>query len=260
MSQNIIEVSRDFWNIRGSYRIAGLLNVGTQASLVRLGDGRWVLLDTCDFDAPTLAVIDEATNSGENLAAVLNLHPFHTLHVKAFHNRYPTTALYGTARHRERLSDLPWEEEETSSEALHQRFADDFAFSVPRGVDLISANENVHFSSVLAFHRSSKTIHSDDTFNYMGNSGMLRFTPLADTVSFHPTLSKALEKRPGAARDFRDWASMLIEHWRSAQNLCAAHTAALIGRKNPDDPLRDRLVDALAAVEQTLSKHEDEYG
>jgi hypothetical protein len=41
----------------------------------------------------------------------------------------------------------------TEDPELHAQFAEDFEFSVPRGVDFISANENVHFSSVLVLHR-----------------------------------------------------------------------------------------------------------
>lgn len=46
MADRIVEISEDFWNIRGSFKIGGLLDIGTQASLARLGDGRYVLLDS----------------------------------------------------------------------------------------------------------------------------------------------------------------------------------------------------------------------
>jgi hypothetical protein len=133
-------------------------------------------------------------------------------------------------------------------------------FSVPRGVDFISANESVHFSSVLAHHLPSKTIHVDDTFNYVPASGLARFTPFADTVSFHPTLARALQPRAGAAEEFRAWARGLIERWSAAENLCAAHTAALLAADNDGAPLRERLAQALEKVGGTLAKHEARYG
>ena len=44
MANDILQVADDFWNIRGSFRIAGLIDVGTQASLVRLANGNFVFL------------------------------------------------------------------------------------------------------------------------------------------------------------------------------------------------------------------------
>ena len=35
----ILKLSADFWNIRGSFKLGGLLDIGTQASLLRLASG-----------------------------------------------------------------------------------------------------------------------------------------------------------------------------------------------------------------------------
>lgn len=256
----MIEIKPGFWNIRGTYRIAGLLNVGTQASLVRRGSGGFVLLDTCQLDEKTTTAIDQLTGGGAAIEAILNLHPFHTLHVADVHARYPGAQLYGTRRHVERQPELPWQPLLTDSPGLHARFAEDFDFSVPAGVDFISANERVHFSSVLVYHHASRTIHVDDTFNYLPDGGVLGLTPLADTVSFHPTLSKALQHRPGAADEFRDWARDLIERWREAENLCAAHAGTLLARGNRGRSIHARLTAALEKVEDKLVKHAGRHG
>jgi hypothetical protein len=124
----------------------------------------------------------------------------------------------------------------------------------------VSPIRNVHFSSVLMLHRSSKTIHVDDTVMYIGLPKMLRLLGLKDSMSFHPALAKALEKRAGAAADFRDWAEELIERWRDAQNLCAAHTATLRSRQNNGASIHARLVKALAKVEGTLTAHQRKHG
>jgi hypothetical protein len=79
-------------------------------------------------------------------------------------------------------------------------------------------------------------------------------------VSFHPTLAKALERRAGAARDFREWAEELIYSWQHAENLCAAHTAALLDRDNKGDSVHDRMAKALQKVEKTLAAHEKKFG
>jgi hypothetical protein len=257
---DILRVSEDFWNIRGSYRIGGFIDVGTQASLVRRSNGRFVFLDSYTLTSRVSGQVDELTGGGEMVEAILNLHPFHTVHVRKMHELFPRARLYGTARHLERFPDLPWEEMRLEDSASHGQFADAFEFSVPRGVDFISADEKVHFSSVLAFHRASGTIHSDDTLMYIRLPALLSVFGLSDAVSFHPTLAKALEQRPGAARDFGDWAAGLIESWRSAENLCAAHTAALLAHENRGESIHKRLNRALDKVGKTLQAHEQKYG
>lgn len=254
----MIQTGNHFWNIRGSFRIAGLLDVGTQASLVRRATGGFVLLDSLVPDSQSAAAINELTDGGEKIEAILNLHPFHTLSVEAVHKRFPKAVLFGTQRHKDRFPDLPWATETTDSSALHQQFVDDLVFSVPAGVDFISDDEKVHFASVLAFHQDSGTIHVDDTFNYIPPSGLLRFTPLADTLSVHPTLAKALQPRAGAAAEFHRWAEGLIECWEGATALCAAHNGILTPQVG-DATIPERLRAALDRVEDTLAAHEQRY-
>jgi hypothetical protein len=260
MSEHIIKVAEGFWNIRGSFKVARLIDIGTHASLVRRGDGQFLLLDSYTLKGDVAREVDELTGGKENVAAVLNLHPFHTIHVRAIHERYPDAKHYGTARHRSRHPELTWQPEHTEDAALHDLFADDLEFSVPAGVDFISANEHVHFSSVLVMHRSSKTIHVDDTIMYIQLPRLLNFLGLAESMSFHPTLAKVLEKREGAAQDFRQWARSLADRWSDAENLCAAHTSALLGRKNSGESIRDRILGCLDKVETKLVAHERVHG
>jgi hypothetical protein len=260
MTGQLLEVADDFWNIRGSYRIGGFIDVGTQASLVRLASGKFVLLDSYTVRGAAKRQISELTDGGKDIEAILNLHPFHTVHVRNVHELYPHATLYGTERHRSRFPELPWADNCTEDPALHQQFAEDFDFSVPRGVDFISADENVHFSSVLVLHRASMTIHSDDTLMYLQLPALMRFFGVGDAVSFHPTLAKALEKRAGASADFRAWANELIERWKDVENLCAAHTSALLGSDNRGGSIHKRWVKALDKVSGTLKSHEKKYG
>lgn len=260
MSARSIQVSDDFWNFRGSFKIAGVLDVGTQASLVRLGSGKFVFLDAYSLSPAARREVDELTDSGAQLEAILNLHPFHTLHVRRMHEMYPQATLYGTARHLEKFPDLPWADIRTEDPALHKLYTADFDFSVPSGVDFISSNENLHFSSVLALHRASKTIHSDDTLMYVRLPLLMSWMSMNNSVSFHPTLAKVLEKRAGAVQDFRDWADKLITRWKHAENLCAAHTAALLAADNRGDSIHTRLLQALEKVEPVLKAHEKKYG
>jgi hypothetical protein len=260
MPNDIVQVADDYWNIRGSFRVGGVFDVGTQASLVRLASGNFIFLGAYSLVGEPRRRVNELTAGGEKVDAILNPHPFHTVHVRRMHELFPQAQLYGTARHLERFPELPWEQARLEDAALHQQYASTFEFSVPSGVDFISANENVHFSSVLVYHRASRTIHSDDTLMYIRLPSVLRMLGLADRLGFHPTLAKALEKRSGAAQDFRDWAKGLIDGWGDAENVCAAHTAALLAADNDGATIRARLKTALARVEKTLAAHERKYG
>jgi hypothetical protein len=259
VSDEILKVSDDFWNIRGSFKIGGVLNIGTHASLVRLGSGKFVLLDAYTLTGPVKAEVDAQTNDGADIEAIINLHPFHTMHVERAHEQYPQAKLYGTLRHLEKFPDLPWESCVSESDECALLFAGDLDFSVPEGVDFISSNEHLHFSSVLAYHRASRTIHADDTFMYLKLPGLLGKLRPAQ-LSFHPTLAKTLERRPGAAQDFRDWARQLAERWQDAETLCAAHSAVLPRTESRSASIATRMLQALAKVEKVLHAHEKRYG
>ena len=260
MRPHIIEVADGFWNIRGSFKIRGLVEIGTQASLVRRASGKFVFIDSYELSGDIEREVLELTNDGKDVEAILNVHPFHTVHARKMHERFPDARLYGTARHLSRFPELPWEEQRCEDSALHAMFGEDFDFSIPSGVDFISSNENVHFSSVLVLHRASKTIHVDDTLMYIRLPKAARLLGRTDLMSFHPTLAQALEKRSGAAGDFRKWAEELAEHWGDAENLCAAHTATLRARKNPGATIQSRLLTALENVSGKLDAHERKYG
>ncbi len=260
MKEDIIEVSPDFWNIRGSFKIGGIVDIKTHASLVRLANGNFVFLDSYSLGREARERVSEIMGASGVLEAILNLHPFHTVHVERMHALYPEARLYGTVRHKERFPDLPWEDELTEEPALHALYAEDFEFSVPRGVDFVSDNENIHFASVLVLHKASRTIHVDDTFMYLELPLPLRLLGWKDSLGFHPTLAKALERRAGAAAEFRDWAGELIEQWRDADNLCAAHTAPLLASANRGAAIAQRLEKALRRCEPKLRIHERRFG
>jgi len=255
MPNNIIQIADDFWNIRGSFKIGGVIDIGTHASLVKRANGKFLFLDSYSLTGPVKRKISELTDNGAAVETILNLHPFHTIHVKRMHEMFPAADLYGTSRHISRNPDLPWKNLQTDDPKLHALFGDDFDFSVPRGVDFISNNENIHFSSVLAYHRASRTIHADDTL-------MCFRLPMsgAGAVRFHPTLARALEKRAGAAADFRQWAEALIEQWGGAENLCAAHNSALTKKTLKSGKLHGRLAGALRRTQVTLRAHERKFG
>jgi hypothetical protein len=258
-SRKIVTIGDNFWNIRGDLRIAGLVNIKTQMSLAKRANGKFLLLDACELDDEQRAFIDGKTNGGEAIEAVLHLHPFHTLSVKSLHAIYPKAKLYGTTRHKSHALDLPWQPELTNQPTCHGLFADDFDFSVPRGVDFIPENQSLHFSSVLAFHRASRTLHVDDTLCYVRLPKLLRSFK-EDMLGFHPSLSKVLEPRPGAASDFRAWADELIAHSRDLENLCTAHLHVLSSRETNGPSIADRIANAVRDLDGKLAAHERRFG
>ena len=259
MSEKILHISDDFWNIRGDFKIGGILNIGTHASLVRRGNGKFVLLDAYTLQGEVKEQIDTLSRDGDDIEAIINLHPFHTMHVQKAHEQYPNAKLYGTQRHIDKFPDLDWQPELTDTAACADLFADDLEFSVPAGVDFISSNEHLHFSSVLAYHRASKTIHSDDTLMYMQLPGLLGMA-IKPEIKFHLTLPKTLERRAGAARDFRTWVTQLADQWGDAENLCAAHSTVFLGSENNAASIANRILTALQKVEKTLQLHEEKFG
>ena len=258
MGSKLLQIADNFWNIRGSFKVAGFIDIGTQASLVKLASGKFICLDSYTLSGSVLREVDQLTNHGKNVVAVLNLHPFHTIHVNWMFEHYPNASHFGTARHLSKFPDLNWQPTCTEDPATHAMFAADFEFSVPRGVDFISDDENIHFSSVLSYHPTSRTIHVDDTLMYIRLPLLMRFFGLPDALSFHPTLAKVLEKREGAVQDFRNWFGELAENWQSVENLCAAHTTSLIAQKELS--IHGRMLKAIVKVEKTLNTHESKYG
>ena len=60
--------------------MTGVLNVGTQSSLVKLAEGRFVFLDSYTLNGEIRERVMTLTDQGRTVEAALNVHPFHTLH------------------------------------------------------------------------------------------------------------------------------------------------------------------------------------
>jgi hypothetical protein len=253
MSDRLIKIADGFWNIRGSFKVANLLNVGTQTSLVRLRSGDFVLLDAYAFSGEVEREVLALTDQGRAIRAILNLHPFHTVYVPAIAARFPHAQLYGTRRHKLRAPELSWQSLHTDDSALHEQFADDFTLTTPRGVDFIPDNEQLHFASVLALHKPSGTLHVDDTLTFVN-------LPLVGGLKFHPTLRYTLQKRRGAATEFRAWAEELSTLCGGVNQLCTAHMRSLPPPASDKTRVAEQVRGALASVSGALDAHARRYG
>ena len=241
-----------FHHIRGSLRLGGVLELGTHCALVELPDGRFVFLDSYTLDDDLKAKVDALTDNGRKVAAIVNLHPFHTLHCEWMAKAYPEAKLYGTKRHHEKLPALKWESETCEAGALDGLFGNVLQFSIPDGVQMVCDDENVHFSSVLAYHRPSKTIFVDDTLSALKAPFPLSLLPISGKLAFHPTLAKALEPNPHAADAFREWAIHMAQDWYDARRVATAHNATV--ELTPGE-FPEAIGAALGRVAKVLEKH-----
>lgn len=245
----IVQLAEGFWNIRGSFKIAGVVDIGTHASLARRSSGGFAMLDSYTLSGRALEEVLALTDDGRALEAVINLHPFHTVHCEAVARRFPNARHYGTARHLAKLPQIAWQAERTESDTFARLFADDFDFFVPRGVHFVPENPNLHFASVLAIHRASAALHVDDTLNWVP------VPLLGGRLRFHPTLRWVLEDRPEAATEFRDWAEALAERCDSVHHLCTAHAARAPLTDQPPGAIGSKIREALEKVDSVLRRH-----
>lgn len=224
MAEEIIRLSDEFWNIRGDLRIAGVLNVGTQCSLVRLAEGRFVFLDSYTLKGDIRERVMALTDQGRAVEAVLNVHPFHTLHCAQMARDFPGATFYGSSRHVEVVPEVAWAPERVESDAVAARYPE-LAFSMPDGIDYISDIDGVHAGSLLVFHAPSGALHVDDTFNVLPLPEVVRKVLPIPQIAFHPKLKDALHDTPNAGAQFCDWAERIATDWSATRTLCAAHSA-----------------------------------
>ena len=220
MSDKIHDLGAGFWNIRGTLRLGGVINIGTQCSLIRLASGRFIFLDSYSLTGDVRDEVMALTNNGQDVEAVLNVHPFHTLHCAQMAKDFPQAIFYGSSRHHKKVPEVQWAEDLVESDAVTQRYPE-LKFSLSEGIYYISPNEMIHAGSLLVFHPASKSLHVDDTF--MSPPTKLLEAVLPELL-LHPTTKKALKNEPDAGKKYCNWASNLAHEWRDVRHFCAAHS------------------------------------
>lgn len=160
------------------------------------------------------------TDNGQKVEAVLNLHPFHTVHCAQMAKDFPQAIFYGSSRHHTKVPEVQWAEDLVESEAVAQRYPE-LEFSIVRGIDYISSNEMIHAGSLLAYHPASKSLHVDDTFISPPIKALEAILP---ELMLHPTTKQALKDKPNAGQQYCDWATNLAHEWQDVRHFCAAHS------------------------------------
>jgi hypothetical protein len=232
-----------FWNIRSTFHIKlGLVNIGTQMSIVRLADGNFLVFDTIPLPEPLRTEFDLLTKKGSLIEAVIMTHPFHILYLKEFYTVYPNTTYFSTPRHKRKFPEIPWAEDVMNCDT-QKRWFPEVEMRIPEGCEFanpVPENSN-HFSSCFVFHGPSKTLHVNDTIMYSNDPGiLLRLGGFKkDSMSFHPSLKgPGLHPNSEAPYKFRDSIAGMIRDW-DFENLCAGH-------------FHNKLGGAKAQLEQTL--------
>lgn len=220
MSDKIHDLGAGFWNIRGTFRIGGVINIGTQCSLIQLASDRFIFLDSYELTGDVRERVMALTDNGNKVEAVLNLHPFHTVHCIQMAADFPKATFYGSSRHHKKVPEITWAEDLVESDAVAERYPE-LEFSIVQGIDYISSNDMIHAGSLLAYHPASKSLHVDDTF--MSPPTKLLEAVLPDLI-LHPTTKKAVKNEPNAGKQYCDWATNLAHEWRDVRHFCAAHS------------------------------------
>lgn len=220
MADKLIDLGSGFWNIRGTFKIGGLLDIGTQCSLIKLESGRFIFLDSYTLKGEVRDQVMALTNNGEYVEAILNLHPFHTVHCAQMAKDFPKAINYGSERHKQKVPEVIWAEDLVESKAVANHYPE-LEFSLPKGIHYISPNEMIHASSLLAYHPASQSLHVDDTFVTPPAKILQAIMP---EITLHPTTKKALTDHPTAGRDYCDWAESIAKKWQDTRNFCAAHS------------------------------------
>ena len=226
-------------------------------SLVSRPGGTFILLDSYEVEEQDRDELMRLTNDGERIEAVLNVHPFHTLHCKFIQQMVPHARLIGTRRHHQQSPDLNWDPALIEDEATQKEYADIFDFSVPAGIDFISDDESVHVGSVIVRDRASGIIHVDDTLMVADLPSLVEKMLPGPRLRFHPKLADGLQKRAGAVDDFIGWGKNIEQDWADSQVICAAHKGVM---RLTEESFPEAIEEALDHVADTLDDHRKTYG
>jgi len=202
-----------------------IADAGTHMSIVQLPNGNFVVLDTIELTDAAKKEIDELTNNGKKIEAVFACHPFHTLWFPSFYKLYPHPKYYGCPRHLSKLTGIPWAGNFVD-DAVRKLYEPYLFFRISQGSEFVAPAPDNHFSSVVAFHKESATMHVDDTLMYWSSPNLLlRLAGLApNTLRFHLTINSNCTD-PMA---FKAFVQKILADW-DFDNICAAHTGNRIG-------------------------------
>jgi len=226
-------IAPGFWNVRTSFKLFKIIDIGTHMSVIQLRNGNFLVVDTVEMNDKLKKELDDLTNNGTKIEAVIAVHPFHTLAFPAFYKLYPEAKYYGTPRHLRNLKDINWSGQLDDNKEILSKWEPEVELRIPAGAEYVhpQPEKTNHFVSVFTYHRDSKTLHVDDTLMYADNPGILfrLFGIKTGSAMFHPSIKDdGLYPTPEAPLQFRDWMKKILEDW-DFENLCTAHIGVKAG-------------------------------
>lgn len=220
-----------FWNANQDMYVGYVLDIRTQMNIIQLESGKFLVLDTISLTPDLKSDIDQLTNYGKSIEAVIATHPFHTLHFPKFFDAYPTATYYGTPRHIKNQKQIKWAGD-VSTEDVQRKWNPEVEMAIPEGTEFVDPPESNHFASMFVYHRASKTLHVDDTVMFMENPGcLLRCLGFPqDSMNFHVTLKwNGLNPTANAGYQFKNFIQRkVIDAW-DFDNIVTAHAGNMIG-------------------------------
>ena len=220
MDDEIHDLGKGFWNIRGSFIKNGVLDIGVQSALIKLASERFIFLDSYTLTGDVREQVMGLTNDGKDVEAVLNVHPFHTVHCAQMAKDFPQALFYGSRRHHQQVPEVYWAKDVVESATVAARYTE-LKFSLPKGIYYISPDENIHAGSLLVYHPASQSIYVDDTFEIPPSK---LFNAVQPTLGLHPTTKQALKNAKNAGEQYCAWATALAHQWRDTHYFCGAHS------------------------------------
>lgn len=224
MNDEIYDLGAGFWSIRGSFIKNGIIDIGVQCALIKRPSGRFIFLDSYTLTGDLRQQVMALTNGGRDVEAVLNVHPFHTVHCAQMAQDFPQATFYGSSRHPQQVPEVSWANDLVESDAVAEHYSE-LQFSIPKGIHYIAPDENVHASSLLVYHPASQSIYVDDTFEIPPSK---LFNAVQPNLGLHPTTKKALKTEQNAGKHYCDWAVGLAHEWRNVRHFCGAHSGLMV--------------------------------
>lgn len=127
------QIGSGFWNVRASFKLFKLLDIGTHMSVIQLRNGNFLVIDTVEMNDQLKKELDDLTNNGTKIEAVVAVHPFHTLAFPGFYKLYPDAKYYGTPRHLRNLKDINWTGQLDDNKESLSRWEPEVELRIPAG-------------------------------------------------------------------------------------------------------------------------------
>ncbi|KAJ3075883.1 hypothetical protein HDU98_006654 [Podochytrium sp. JEL0797] len=214
-----LEGSHAALSAMGAFYVFYFIDIGTHMHFLRLASGRFVVLSAVTLTAEAKFQIDQLTNNGQLIEAVIATNPFHTVAFEAFHKAYPQPKYYGTPRHIRNIPQIPWAGS-VADDSVRNQWSPEIKMELPAGCEFIAPTPEStnHAAGIVALHAESKTVICDDVFRTKNRD-----------ISFHIyLLSQGINKTPKAPRQFYDWVIELMRAW-DFDNMSCAHGDVMIG-------------------------------